>query len=59
MGLVYTVIPLYRLSVTDNELARKTIELAAANASLAKWYEEVRHRAAFSVLATELQTARA
>jgi hypothetical protein len=37
-GLIYTVIPLYRLSVTDNELAQKTLELAKTNAALARAY---------------------
>jgi hypothetical protein len=35
--------------VTDNELARKTIELTDANSQLAKWYENLRERANFSV----------
>jgi hypothetical protein len=37
-GLIYTVIPLYRLSATDNELAQKTLELAKTNAALARAY---------------------
>jgi hypothetical protein len=49
-GLIYTVIPLYRLSWLDNELARKTMELdktttalEGTTARLASTYQQVRY----------------
>lgn len=44
-GLVYTIIPLYRLTVLDNELAHKTLELENIRVSLAKTYDEIRDHA--------------
>jgi hypothetical protein len=42
-SLFYTVIPLYRLSVTDNELAEKTLELKKVNERLATAYDHERN----------------
>src|SRR5258706_14531892 len=41
-GLFYYIIPLARLTATDNELARKTIELEKTNTALSQTYQRFR-----------------